>query len=127
MTIPETLKYTPSHEWVRPEGDLVRIGITDYAQHELGDVVYLDLPQPGRKFQAGAVFGTIESVKAASDLYAPVSGEVVEINEALVSAPEAVNTSPYEAGWMVVLRPSDPSELERLLDAAAYAATLEAA
>ena len=78
-------------------------------------------------FQAGAVFGTIESVKAASDLYAPVSGEVVEINEALVSAPEAVNTSPYEAGWMVVLRPSDPSELERLLDAAAYAATLEAA
>src|SRR5437870_4259505 len=100
MNHPDNLKYSSSHEWVRVEGDRATIGITDYAQHELGDVVYLDLPKCGQTFRAGAVFGTVESVKAVSDLYAPVSGEVVEVNEPLQERPEAVNASPYEEGWM---------------------------
>jgi glycine cleavage system H protein len=120
MNVPESLRYARTHEWARIEGDRATVGITDHAQHELGDVVYLDLPAVGRSYQAGAVFGSIESVKAVSDLYAPVSGEVVEVNSALVDAPETVNSAPYDQGWMLVLKMSDPSEADALLDAAGY-------
>src|SRR5689334_2419028 len=99
MNHPADLRYAATHEWVRVEGDRAVVGITDHAQHELGDVVYLDLPKVGQTFRAGAAFGTVESVKAVSDLYAPVSGEVVEVNEALADATEGVNTSPYATGW----------------------------
>lgn len=126
MNHPAELRYASSHEWVRAEGGRATIGITDHAQHELGDVVYLDLPKVGQTFRAGATFGTVESVKAVSDLYAPVSGEVVEVNEALADAPEGINIDPYSEGWMMVLQMSDPSELDALLDAAAYEATLPA-
>ena len=122
MHHPDNLRYSESHEWVRVEGDRAVIGITDFAQHELGDVVYLELPKVGQTLRAGAAFGTVESVKAVSDLFAPVSGEVVEANEALQDAPEGVNNSPYSTGWMITLRMSDPSEVDRLMDAAAYEA-----
>lgn len=125
MHHPENLRYSPTHEWVRVDGDRATIGISDHAQHELGDVVYLDLPPVGRTLRAGAVLGSIESVKAVSDLYAPVSGEVVETNQALLDTPEQVNTSPYDAGWMIVLKMSDPAEANALLDAKAYEATAE--
>jgi len=123
MHLPDNLRYASTHEWVRVDGDRATVGISDHAQHELGDVVYLDLPAVGKSYRAGAVFGSIESVKAVSDLYAPVSGEVVELNQALLDAPEQVNSSPYEAGWMVVIRMSDPSEVDALMDAHAYEAT----
>src|SRR3954469_1831143 len=124
MNHPDTLRYSSSHEWVRVDGDRATIGITDFAQHELGDVVYLDLPKPGQTFRAGAVFGTVESVKAVSDLYSPVSGEVLEVNEPLQDRPEGVNASPYDDGWMLVIRMSDPAELDALMDAATYASSL---
>ncbi|MGV3724951.1 MAG: glycine cleavage system protein GcvH [Actinomycetota bacterium] len=123
MHHPENLRYSSTHEWVRVDGDRATIGISDHAQHELGDVVYLDLPPVGRTLRAGAALGSIESVKAVSDLYAPVSGEVVEINQALLDAPEQVNSSPYDAGWMITLKMSDPAEVDALLDAKAYEAT----
>lgn len=126
MHLPDNLRYASTHEWVRVDGDRATIGISDHAQHELGDVVYLDLPQVGKSYRAGAVFGSIESVKAVSDLYAPVSGEVVELNQALLDNPEQVNSSPYEAGWMVVFRLSDPAEVDALMDAQAYEATAAA-
>jgi glycine cleavage system H protein len=124
MNFPTNLRYTSSHEWVRVDGDEATIGISDFAQHELGDVVYLDLPAVGRTFQAGAAFGTVESVKAVSDLYAPLSGEVVRVNTELQDAPEGINNSPYDTGWMLVLRMSDPSEADALMDAATYEAGL---
>ena len=123
MHTPENLRYAKTHEWARIDGDRATIGITDFAQHELGDVVYLDLPKPGQTFRAGASFGTVESVKAVSDLYAPLSGEVVEINETLLDAPEGINNSPYDNGWMLVLKLTDPSEADALMDAAAYEAS----
>lgn len=123
MNTPENLRYAKSHEWARIDGDRATIGITDFAQHELGDVVYLDLPKVGQTFRAGASFGTVESVKAVSDLYAPLSGEVVEVNEGLMDAPEGINNSPYETGWMMVLKLSDPAEAEALMDAATYQAS----
>ncbi len=116
---PEDLKYSNDHEWVRLEGALAHIGITDYAQKQLGDVVYLELPDVGRSFKKGDVFGTIESVKAVSELYAPLGGEVVEVNSRLSEKPESVNTDPH-ASWMIVLKPSDAGEAGDLLDAAAY-------
>jgi glycine cleavage system H protein len=122
MHTPENLRYAKTHEWARIEGDRATVGITDFAQHELGDVVYLDLPKVGQTFRAGAAFGTVESVKAVSDLYAPLSGEVVEINEPLMDAPEGINNSPYDNGWMLVLKMSDPAEADALMDAAAYQA-----
>jgi glycine cleavage system H protein len=125
MHHPDNLRYSPTHEWVRVDGDRATIGISDHAQHELGDVVYLDLPPVGRTLRAGAVLGSIESVKAVSDLYAPVSGEVLEINEALLDTPEQVNSSPYDAGWMLTIKLSDPAEVDALLDAKAYEATAE--
>jgi glycine cleavage system H protein len=123
MHTPENLRYAKTHEWARIEGDRATVGITDFAQHELGDVVYLDLPKVGQTFRAGAAFGTVESVKAVSDLYAPLSGEVVEINEPLMDAPEGINNSPYDTGWMLVLKMSDPAEADTLMDSAAYQAS----
>lgn len=122
METPEDLRYTEEHEWIRPEGSTVVIGITDYAQSELGDIVYVELPQTDTKVEKGAIFGTIEAVKTVSDLYSPVSGRIVEINEALNDSPETVNQEPYETGWMVRVEPSDVSELEKLMDAAGYRA-----
>ena len=107
MHVPEELQYTRSHEWVRTEDDTATIGITDHAQDELGDVVFVELPEVGATFDAGDSFGTIESVKAVSDLYTPVSGEVVEVNEALNDSPEKVNADPYGDGWIIKLRVSD--------------------
>jgi glycine cleavage system H protein len=120
MAYPAALRYTKDHEWLEPLGERARVGITDYAQQQLGDVVYLELPDVGAKLKAGQSFGTIESVKAVSELYAPVGGEVVEVNAPLKDKPETVNTDPHGA-WMIVLKVADPSELTRLLDAAAYA------
>jgi glycine cleavage system H protein len=111
LNIPEDLQYTNSHEWVRIEGDTATIGITDHAQDELGDVVFIELPGEGDIFDAGESFGTVESVKAVSDLYAPVGGEVVEVNTSLEDAPEKINEDPYGEGWMVKLRTSDEADL----------------
>ena len=118
MSVPEELQYTKSHEWVRTEGDTATIGITDHAQDELGDVVFVELPEVGTTFEAGGSFGTVESVKAVSDLYTPVGGEVVEVNEALNDQPEKINEDPYGEGWMVKLRVSD--EGSGLLSASDY-------
>jgi glycine cleavage system H protein len=120
---PADRRYTKDHEWIRVEDG--RVGITDYAQQQLGDVVFLELPELGRRVQAGERFGTVESVKAVSELYAPVSGEVVEANTELVSAPEAINTDPYGAGWMIGLKLAEPAEAEGLMDAQAYQAHVE--
>ncbi|HET6658895.1 MAG TPA: glycine cleavage system protein GcvH [Rubrobacter sp.] len=111
MTIPEDLQYTKSHEWVLIEGDTVTIGITDHAQDELGDVVFVELPDEGATFDAGESFGTVESVKAVSDLYTPVGGEVVEVNSTLEDAPENINEDPYGEGWIVKLRTTDEADL----------------
>jgi glycine cleavage system H protein len=111
LNIPEDLQYTKSHEWVRIEGDTATIGITDHAQVELGDIVFVELPEEGDAFDAGESFGTVESVKAVSDLYAPVGGEVVEVNSALEDAPENINEDPYGEGWIVKLRTTDEADL----------------
>ena len=116
---PADLKYTKEHEWVRVDGDTGTVGITDFAQQQLGDVVYVDLPEVGAKLNAGEVFGSIESVKAVSELFAPVGGEVTEINTALKNKPEAVNTKPHDT-WMIKMRLADPAEASSLLDSAAY-------
>lgn len=118
--IPRELQYTQEDEWVRREGDEVLIGVTDFAQNQLGDIVFVELPEVGSQTEAGAPFGTIESVKAVSDLFAPLTGEVLAINEALEDQPELVNESCYTDGWLIRLRPSDGDELEALLDADAY-------
>ena len=123
MSTPADLKYTKSHEWVRVEGDVATIGITDHAQSELGDVVFVELPSPGRSVGVGDSFGTVESVKTVSDIYTPVAGEVVEVNPKLGAQSELVNTDPYGDGWMVRVKMKDPSQVAGLLDAAAYAAT----
>jgi glycine cleavage system H protein len=111
LNIPEDLQFTKSHEWVRIEGDIATIGITDHAQDELGDVVFVELPDEGDTFDAGESFGTVESVKAVSDLYTPVGGEVVEVNSALEDAPENINEDPYGEGWIVKLRTTDDADL----------------
>ena len=111
MSVPGDLQYTKSHEWVRVEGDVATVGITDHAQDELGDVVFVELPEKGTSFSAGDSFGTVESVKAVSDLYAPVGGEVVEVNETLNDSPELINEEPYGGGWMIRLRISEDGEL----------------
>ena len=121
MNIPAELKYTSSHEWVKAEGDdVVVVGITDHAQHLLGDMVFVDLPEPSEAFHAGDEIAVVESVKAASDCYAPVTGEVIEINEALIDSPALVNNDPYGDGWLFKLKISDPQELEGLNDAEQY-------
>jgi glycine cleavage system H protein len=120
MNIPKDLRYTESHEWVKREADgTVSVGITDHAQEQLGDIVFVEPPKPGRKVKAGEAVGVVESVKAASDIYAPVSGEVVAANDALSKAPEQVNAGAY-AAWMYRIKPDDPAAIDGLLDAAAY-------
>ena len=118
--VPGDRKYTKEHEWAKTEGNLVRVGITEYAQAQLGDVVYVELPQVGKEIRAGKMFGVVESVKAASDLYSPITGTVVEINGALEGSPEIVNSDPYGDGWMIVVEPSAAAELESLLAPADY-------
>jgi glycine cleavage system H protein len=125
MDFPEDLRYATDHEWARAEGDNVRIGITDYAQDALGDVVYVDLPEVGTKVERGATFGEVESTKSVSELYAPVSGTIVEVNNDLTDNPERLNEDPYGEGWICVIDPADRAELEGLLDAAGYRALIE--
>ena len=122
---PADRKYTKNHEWAKLDEGLAVVGITDYAQEQLGDIVYVELPQPGDTVEKSQSFGIIESVKAASDLFAPIGGEVVAINEELVGRPELVNQDPYEAGWMVKLQPEDEMQMDDLLTAEEYAAHLE--
>jgi glycine cleavage system H protein len=122
--VPSDLRYTKDHEWVRVEADEAVVGITEYATSQLGDIVFVELPDPGRSLAQFATFGVVESVKAVSDLFAPVSGEVVAGNDALAGSPELVNGDPYGDGWMVRVRLADPSELDGLLDAAAYDALI---
>ncbi|NLH47581.1 MAG: glycine cleavage system protein GcvH [Myxococcales bacterium] len=125
MNVPGDLRFTKDHEWVRVQGDAAVIGVTDYAQDALGDVVFIELPEVGATFGAGDALGVVESVKAASDVYSPVSGEVLAVNETLVDAPETVNRDPYGEAWMVKIRLSNPAELDDLMDAAAYQALLD--
>ena len=124
MAYPAGFKYTKDHEWIELEGDRGRVGITDYAQQQLGDVVYVDLPEVGAKLKQGQSFGTIESVKAVSELYSPVSGEVAEVNTALKDKPETINKEPH-ATWMVVLKLTNPGEVDALLDATQYQALIK--
>lgn len=126
MNYATDVKYLASHEWARQDGDLIVCGISDHAQDSLSDVVFVELPDVGATMSAGDIFGVVESVKAASDLYMPVSGEIVEINDALDDAPEIVNEAPFGDGWMIKIKPSDPSEMDALLDADAYKAVAEA-
>jgi glycine cleavage system H protein len=125
MEFPDDLRYTEQHEWARADGDRVRVGITDYAQDALGDVVYVDVPEVGSIVKAGEPFGEVESTKSVSDVYSPVNGTVVERNARLADAPELVNQDPYGEGWMIAIQPADAGELEGMLDAAAYRAFTE--
>jgi len=120
MKFPETLRYTKEHEWIRLEGEVAIIGITDFAQHELGDIVYVDIETVGQDLAAGSVFGTVEAVKTVSDLYLPVDGTITEVNPKLNSNPELVNADPYGDGWMVKVKLSNASDVDSLMDAAAY-------
>jgi glycine cleavage system H protein len=120
MNVPDNLKYTKDHEWIKLDGDTAVIGITDFAQNELGDIVYVEIETEGEEVDAGEVFGTVEAVKTVSDLFMPVAGEVIEINEALESAPEKVNEDPYGEGWMIKISIKNSSELENLLTPEAY-------
>ncbi len=124
MNIPAQLKYTTDHEWVRIEGDMAFIGITDYAQGELGEIVYVDVPTEGETVAAGEVFGSIEAVKTVADLLMPVEGEVVELNAALEDQPELVNNDPYGEGWIIKVKMAAPAKVETLMDAAAYSSFL---
>lgn len=124
MNCPENLKYTSEHEWIRLEGDIAYVGITDYAQQQLGDIVFVDVSTEGEKLARNDVFGTIEVVKTVSDLFLPVGGEVLAQNEALADDPSLVNTDPYGEGWIIKLKPADLSEMDQLLDAAAYKALI---
>lgn len=125
VEILDELKYTKEHEWVKLEDDLVVIGITDYAQDALGEIVYIELPSEGDEVTKGNPFGAVESTKSVSDLYAPVSGEVVEVNEALLDSPEAINEDPYGDGWMIKIKPYDVGELQGLLDSDEYTEFIE--
>lgn len=120
LNFPENVRYTQDHEWARLEGDIVIAGISDYAQDQLGDVVYVELPQVQDQFENGEVFGTVESVKAVSELFMPIAGEVVAINAGLADTPEVVNADPYGAGWMIHIKPSDPAFFETLMTREAY-------
>ncbi|MED4225377.1 glycine cleavage system protein GcvH [Neobacillus cucumis] len=120
MSTPKDLRYSEEHEWVKVEGEKVRVGITKFAQHELGDIVFVELPEVGAEVTANEPFGSVESVKTVSELYAPISGKVVEINEELSDSPEFVNESPYEKAWMIVIEPSNLSEVDNLMTAEQY-------
>ncbi len=121
MNLPENLKYTKDHEWVAVEGDIATIGITDFAQSELGDIVFVEIETQGETLDAEATFGTVEAVKTVSDLFMPVSGEIIEVNAGLEGNPESANSDPYVSGWMIKVKMSDLSELDDLMDKAAYA------
>lgn len=123
--IPDSFKYTSEHEWLEIDNDTVRVGITAFAQESLGDLVYVELPKVGQSFNAGDHFAVVESVKAASEVYAPITGEVLEVNQALADSPETINQSPYYDGWLVKLKISDSSELNDLMDAEAYTQFVE--
>ena len=125
LNFPEDVRYAESHEWVKADGDTAKIGITDYAQDQLGDIVFVELPDVGESFEKGAEFGTVESVKAVSELYLPVSGEIVAINEALEDAPELINNTPFSDGWMIEVKLDDSSEIDALMDKDAYLSTLK--
>ena len=120
MGYPNDRRYTKEHEWVEVKGGLATVGITDYAQHELGDVVFVELPKPGAKVETGKSFGTVESVKAVSEIYAPASGEVVEVNGSLQDTPEKINSDPHGAAWLIKIRLANPAEISGLMDGAAY-------
>ena len=120
MNFPDNLRYTKEHEWIRMEGNTAVVGITDFAQRELGDIVYVEIETLGKVLQASAVFGTVEAVKTVSDLYLPVAGTITEVNPALTKSPELVNTDPYGEGWMIKMTVDSPADVEALLDAAAY-------
>ena len=125
MNIPEQLRYSTDHEWISRDGEIVRVGITDYAQDALGDVVFVQVPSVGANVDAGDSFGEVESTKSVSDVYAPVSGVVVQINDGLVDSPQALNEDPYGDGWICTIQMSDPTQYESLLDAAAYRQLIE--
>ncbi|MEE9464891.1 MAG: glycine cleavage system protein GcvH [Candidatus Neomarinimicrobiota bacterium] len=120
MNIPTDLKYTQDHEWLRQADELLVVGITDFAQSELGDIIFVEFPDIGAIFDQGETFGTVEAVKTVADLFMPLSGEVVEVNQSLDDAPEQVNSDPYNTGWLIKIRPGDPAQLNTLLDAQAY-------
>ncbi len=120
LVLPEALGYTENHEWARKDGSEVVAGITDYAQEELGDIVYAELPEIGQSFEKGAEFGTVESVKAVAELYMPVAGEITGINQELENRPDLVNEDPYGRGWLVTIKPADPGEIQSLMDKTAY-------
>ena len=120
LNLPEDLKYAEDHEWIQSDGETVRIGISDYAQDQLGDIVFVELPEVGDSFNKGDEFGTVESVKAVSELYLPISGEIAGINNALEDSPELVNTDPYKDGWMIEVKPGNPDELTELMNRNAY-------
>jgi glycine cleavage system H protein len=124
MNFPSDLRYTKDHEWIKMDGNVATIGITDFAQRELGDIVYVEVETVGKPLEAGAVFGTVEAVKTVSDLFLPVSGTITELNPALAGAPESVNNDPYGAGWMVKMTVNDPKDVEALMDAAGYEASV---
>lgn len=125
MSVPNGLRYTKEHEWIKVEGEYVKIGITDFAQSELGDVVFVELPEEGDEIEINNPFGSVESVKTVSELYAPISGTVIEVNEELEGSPEYVNEDPYEKAWMIILKPSDKSQIDQLMSAEMYEDSLK--
>lgn len=125
LNLPDDVRYSDDHEWVKQEGDAIKVGITDYAQDQLGDIVFVELPEVGDTFDKGEEFGTLESVKAVSEMLMPITGEIVAVNEALADTPELVNSEPYGGGWMIALKPDDSGAIDALLDKAAYLEVLK--
>ena len=125
VTLPDDIHYAENHEWAKSEGDHVKVGISDYAQDQLGDIVFVEMPEAGESFEKGAEFGTVESVKAVSELYMPFGGEIVAVNSALEDSPELINNTPYSDGWMIEVKPDDPSELDALMTKDAYLTSLK--
>ena len=125
LNFPDDIGYVKSHEWARQQGETVKVGITDYAQDQLGDIVFVEMPETGETFEKGAEFGTVESVKAVSELYMPIGGEIVAVNPSLEDAPELVNNTPYSDGWMIEVQPSDAAELDSLMTKDAYIESLQ--
>ncbi len=125
LNLPEDVQYTDDHEWAKKEGETIKIGLTDYAQDQLGDIVFVELPEVGDSFSKGDEFGSVESVKAVSEIYMPISGEIVSVNEELEDAPELVTNEPYTGGWLVEIKPEDPAEIDSLLNKEGYLAVLK--
>ena len=125
VILPDDIRYAKNHEWAKADGDNIKVGISDYAQDQLGDIVFVEMPEVGETFDKGAEFGTVESVKAVSELYMPVAGEIVAVNGALEDAPELINNTPYSDGWMIEVKPDDPAELDSLMAKDAYLTSLK--